>query len=291
MWSATLDGKVLDSGEESSETVARQAALAALPTPEVEVTTKDIEPPQPPPVRQGPGLRWSYGVTTVPSRRDELLHKTLVSLKLAGFDQPRLFVDGSDDPRSWEREFGLEVSSRSPTVRAYGNWMLALWELYLRDCQADRYAIFQDDFVTYRNLRDYLESCEYPKRGYWNLYTFNSNHILTPLEGKYVGWFKSNQFGRGAVALVFDLLTVQTLLASRHMVDRVLDPKRGHCKIDGGIVEALKKEGWTEYVHNPSLTQHLGEVSAIGNPKHQQAPHFKGESFDARELLKVVTKS
>lgn len=227
-------------------------------------------------------MRWAYGVTTVPRRRDTLLPLTLRSLANAGFDKPRLFVDGArnDEAAWWEREYGLEVTVRFPFIRTFGNWCLSLAELYIRDPNAERYAVFQDDFVTYRNLRSYLEKCKYPEKGYWNLYTFPSNQSLAKSEG----WYLSNQFGRGAVALVFDVVTVNTVLTHPHMVARPMDAHRGWKAVDGGIVTALAKEGIKEYVHNPSLVQHTGDVSSMRNKPHLKAVSFRGEEYDAAHL-------
>lgn len=220
-------------------------------------------------------MEWSYGVTTVPERiGNGLLQQTLESLKLAGFPSPHIFIDGQGEVP------GYEVTCRTSKVRAYGNWMLAAWELYVRCPSADRYAVFQDDLVTYRNLRQYLEQAPYPEKGYLNLYTFRQN------EKAKRGWYESNQLGKGAVALVFSNEALRTLLAQQYIVDRPLNPNRGHKAIDGGIVSAYKLVGWKEYVHNPSLVQHTGDVSAIGNSKHEKAPSFRGEDFDATVLLK-----
>ena len=227
-------------------------------------------------------MEWAYGVTTVPSRRDELLPRTLASLKKAGFDRPHLFVDGCSDSRSWSDEFGLDVTARGKQVRTFGNWALSMGELYVLNPKAERYALFQDDFVTYVGLRAYLERCKYEPRTYWNLYTFPSNQSLCPKN--HVGWYKSNQFGRGAVALVMDKETVMTLLSHMHMIQRPQDPKRGHRAVDGGIVTALTQAGWTEMVHNPSLVQHTGRYSSMGNKPHLEALSFRGESFNATEL-------
>jgi hypothetical protein len=57
----------------------------------------------------------------------------------------------------YERRFRLEVTPRYPAVRTFNSWLPALIELYMRDRQADRFAIFQDDLVTYRNLRYCLD--------------------------------------------------------------------------------------------------------------------------------------
>lgn len=229
-------------------------------------------------------MKWAYGLCTVPERRNTLLIQTLESLRIAGFDSPRLFIDGdSHDPNEWAKQFpNFGSTIRSPRIRAYGNWILGLAELWIRNPEAERFAMFQDDFVTVRNLREYLTRCPYPEKGYQNLYTFPSNQTLAKTEG----WYPSNQFGRGAVALVFDRAATMALLQSQEMVERVQDAQRGFKAIDGGVVHALKKKGIREYVHNPSLVQHTGLVSAIGNKKHPLATSFRGEGWDCLEMLR-----
>ncbi len=229
-----------------------------------------------------PAKKWSYGITTVESRIDNVFTQTLESLKEAGFDNPRLFVDGVKDGSAYEK-FGLDITTRYPNIRTAGNWVLTLYELYLRDPVCNYYAVFQDDFVTYKNLKCYLEQCEYPEKGYWNLYTFPSNQSIAPED--HTGWYESNQLGKGAVALVFNREAVATLLGTQHMAVRPQDVNRGWKAIDGGIVSAFKKEGWKEYVHNPSLVQHIGDISTMRNKRHPKAASFKGETFDALNLV------
>lgn len=234
-------------------------------------------------------LKWAYAVTTTASRLNSLLPKTLASLVLAGFDAPRLFVDGTSEVPSLLRNY--EISCRVPTIRTFGNWILGLAELYIRQPEMDRYAMFQDDLVTYKNLRAYLEKCDFPETGYWNLYTMPSNDQMVPLDltvrrEPIVGWHPSNQMGRGAVGLVFNRTGVQTLLTNSHIVERPVDVYRGHRAIDGGIVTAFKKAGWKEYIHHPSLVQHTGVVSSMDNNPQPFAESFRGEEFDALELVK-----
>lgn len=223
---------------------------------------------------------WAYGVTTVPGRRDDLLPRTLESLKRAGFDKPRLFVDGDRDPQSWEREFGLEVTTRWPKTKTVGNWILSLWELHIRNPWAIRYAIFQDDFVTVRNLKTYLEHW-LPPHGYQNLYSFPSNESLA--KGR--GWHVSNQRGLGAVALVFSQSAARLLLSHDHMMRKPGDPMMGDRKLDGAVVDSFRQSGWKEWVHYPSLVQHTGQVSSMGNNPHELSKSFPGEDFDALTLL------
>lgn len=224
--------------------------------------------------------KWAYGVTTVPQRKGDLLPKTLRSLVDAGFDKSRLFVDGAKEGFD---SFGLDVTYRYPRIRTYGNWVLSLAELYIREPGAQLYAVFQDDVVFCRNIRQYLERSSYPAMGYWNLYTVPANQKLVPPGTQ--GWYRSNQHGRGALALVFSRDTVLTLLTHQHMVERPLDSMRGWRTVDGGIVTAMKKAGHSEYVHNPSLVQHAGDYSTMRSPIHKKATSFKGSEFDALTLL------
>lgn len=225
-------------------------------------------------------MLWAYGVTTVPQRRTTLLPRTLDSLAAAGFDAPRLFVDGAESADYVQ--FGLPVTSRVPAIRTFANFMLGLAELYCRCTTADRYAMFQDDLICVAGLREYLSKVAYPPMSYMNLYTFPQNQAMA--KGRR-GFYPSNQLGKGALALVFNRDAVRMIIQSRYVVDRMLDRIGGWKSIDGGIVCAFKSLGWKEYVHNPSLVQHTGRVSTMGNRRHPLAGSFPGEGFDATELL------
>ncbi len=231
-------------------------------------------------------MLWSYGVTTVPARLGSTLPRTLASLARAGFDRPRLFVDGAKYSAGWD-DFGLEVTTRHPSIRPptnFANWILSLWELYLRQPDADLYAVFEDDIVLCRNVRAYMEAGAVAlAKGYWNLYTVPTNGRLPRAKH---GWFRSDQLGKGALSLVFTRGGVQELLSSQYFVCLPCNEVRGWKNIDGGIVTAMKKNGWSEYVHLPSLVQHVGDESVIGNKWRDPADTFPGEEFDAMELLK-----
>lgn len=227
-------------------------------------------------------MNWAYGVTTVPDRFADLLPRTLGSLARAGFDKPRLFIDETAPCPLPLAAAGLPTTHRFPAVRTVANWVLSAWELYLRNPHADRYALFQDDLVAYCNLRTYLEHCDYPHKGYLNLYTFP--HNLHPRSG----WYLSDQMGRGAVGLVFNNEAMRTLFQQQHLIDKPLDSSAGHSGIDGSISAAMKQAGYFEYVHNPSLVQHTGKYSTMGNSQHLQADSFRGEDFDATALISTL---
>lgn len=291
-------------------TIPAQVAIPYLPTQgQNEIHSQTHDQPQNgiPPM---PRLRWSYGLTTVfrdtfgnyhHSRRDELLPQTLRSLGQAGFDHPWIFVDGATPTEAleYERIFGLPTQNRRYNIKTAGNWSLALLELFIRDPVADRYAIFQDDIITCRNLRAYLETVPYPDpeaingnkevpKGYLNLYTFPDNHRVIPRDDSgnlRIGFHKSNQRGLGAVALIFSNQAVVDLMANKYSVERFKSAKRGDRAIDGGIVCAMKEKGWIEYIHSPSLTQHTGRVSSMRNPPHRMATTFPGEEADCMGLV------
>lgn len=230
-------------------------------------------------------MKWAYGLTTVPQRMNDLLPRTLASLAAGGFDRPRIFIDDCH-PEEVPRDLAgtYEVTTRHPRIRAWGNWWLALWELYIRNPAADRYAIFQDDLVCSRNLRKYLERLKFPDRGYQNLYTFPENAALAG--GRVGQWYKSNQRGLGALALVFNHDCVSALLRSRHAFNKPRSADRGHKCIDGGVIDSMTQSAFHEYVHVPSLVQHTSQHhSSIGNPVQPLADTFRGEDYDLLELL------
>lgn len=242
------------------------------------------------PVHSPTKVRWAYGVTTVPERRRDLLPRTVLSLRSAGFDRPRLFVDGCSHRQAadYEDEFHLPVTARSPHLRTAANWTLALLEMFSRTPSVDRYAIFQDDLVACKNVRAYLDRHPMPERGYWNLFCFLENDDPAVHRGR--TWFEgttvrrpnptTRQAGRGAVALVFSREAVVALLSSRRFVERPATVN-GHLLVDGGVVAAMNEAGWREWVHRPSLFQHTGAVSTVGHNPHPLAQSFPGEDWDA----------
>ena len=264
---------------------------------------------------------WACGVTCSPARAGNgMLARTLASLARAGFDRPRLFVDGG--PISLAAELrtstGLEVTHREPALMTVGNWLAAALELLIRHPTAGRLAIFQDDLLMVRNARAYLDAAEWPESGYLNLFSFRENDARTWDGGSSVwrdgvilgrrGWVRAAELpesdtppgseirfqkGRGAVALAFTREGMHALLRSAHPWRKIADVRTdqqgyvmGQKTVDGCIVTAMNLQGWSEWVHAPSLVQHLGIESTIGNHGQQQAGTFPGEDFDALEWLK-----
>lgn len=224
-------------------------------------------------------IEWAYGITTTPSRLKTLLPRTLDSLAAAGFASPRLFVDGPDRADS-----PLPTTYHDPPVGAFCNWLCGAWELHSMFPTAMRYAIFEDDIVLCRNIRQYLEKCPYPKeQGYYNLLTFASNEAM--IFKQPTGWHRSDQQGRGAVALVFPH-DVMVLILQQFFSYKPQVYKERFQNTDGAVQHAaVRMSNLVEYVHSPSLVQHVGVKSTLGNNKHPLAKTFPGESYDAMELI------
>lgn len=214
-------------------------------------------------------MNWAYGITTVPERVNNLLPQTIASLATAGFDRPVLIVDGHipsyDD---------LEVVCH-PRVGQLRNWMHGLFYLFATK-DADRYAIFEDDVLACRQLREYLDRCP-PGKVYWNLITLDENRAYT---SDVPGWHESNQLGRSACGLVFDRSTVDCLLRMERFVR---GPGNGETMSDAVVIATLKSLGYKELVHYPSLLQHVGLESTLGN-SIGQVSGFLGEDYDLLSL-------
>jgi hypothetical protein len=237
-------------------------------------------------------MDWQVGIQTVPQRLRTDFPNTICSILKAGFPEPRVFADGG----SWAvySKYVKEVSAHVPNLKTSANWVCSLVELYLRCPNADRYAIFEDDCIVSKNAREYLECHPFTKhrslgdnphqhaKVYLNLYTNDENQTLCAKDG----WNKSNQRGKGAVALVFDNDGVQDILSTRYLwnVAKIPDQWR---KIDGVIQTALVvHNSYTEYVHSPSIVKHVGYQSVMGHRWWGETPSFRGEDFDLSTLLK-----
>jgi hypothetical protein len=239
-------------------------------------------------------LRWRCAMTTIPDRAQTRC-RTLQSLCDAGFPQPDIYVDGRNQIAVRPTLCG-DVSYRTRNVKTYTHWLLTLVEVYLKDPEADRYAIFQDDFVCCTNLRAYLDKCIYPTNGYWNLFTVMGNDLdtdkqtreKTPKAYAKEGWHLSNQLGQGGLALVFDNTSVIDLLTQRSMYERMWNHDRRHKYMDAAVVIGMNAAGRKEYIHYPSLVQHTGTQSTIwGEWKEgkDQSTSFRGPEWDALSLV------
>jgi hypothetical protein len=217
-------------------------------------------------------VEFVYGVRTVQARIDDgTLKATLDSLAAAGFDKPWIFADGVDDV-SVIRSMGLEVTNYSPALRAVGSFITSLWQLYVRFPHADRYIMFEDDVEAVRDLRTRLETMAWPGEAYLNLYTSRRNERLTD-----DGWQPALDRGFGSQGIVFDRAAIASLLTAPHLTKKVTSiggRSPAWRNVDGMIWQCMTDAGFTEYVHWPSLLQHTGQQSTLGNNGAHRAKSF-----------------
>ncbi len=245
--------------------------------------------------QQGITLNFAYAVMTCGSRLKTYLPRTLESLAKAGFESPRVYVDGASGCVDVPHVENATIRTGTP-VGPFGAWMATAWELFTRQPDAERFVIFQDDIVASLGLREFLEHSKYPDKGYCNLCTYPVNAERVHFG---VGWYEADQKGQGAQGLMFSNEAFTALLHSPHLSMRVSSKNPGDVKrrwkfIDGAVVTAMKGLGYREFVHDPSLVSHIGDVSAkaLHNPLDEhcrpQPPTalFRGEDFDLRTLLK-----
>ncbi len=201
---------------------------------------------------------WAVGVTTAP-RGVPTLSDCLESLRLAGWDDARLFVDGEAPiPQAWAH---LPQTRREPRVGAWPNYYLALAELYLRQPQADAYLLLQDDALLASGVREYLQGMLWPDKGpaIASLFCSRAYHQSQ------AGWHRF----RGAwvwcaLAFAFSAEAARRFLADLAVVQHRLSRRRKPlADIDWRIGRWALQHGIPLYYPTPSLVQHIGDVSAL----------------------------
>lgn len=233
-------------------------------------------------------IKWAYGVTTHYHRLHSYLPTTLESLSEGGFDKPWLFIDDCPFEKysEYHRFQAAGYTYHSPVIKAVGNWILGMYELMIRIPNARYYAMFQDDILVVKELRQYLEKSGMIDGCYYNLYTFPENQQIADKKGS-MGWFETNQWGRSATGLVFTQSTLARLLSTESIVNKVLSVNKPWKNLDGAIVNAMSKHGYKEYCHNPSLIQHIGDKSVIGNKRFPKSKSFSGEKIQLEGVSNV----
>jgi hypothetical protein len=238
--------------------------------------------------RSGPAVkRWAVGVTTSP-RRVPTLETCLDSIVRAGWEQPRLFLDGTMHvPLRYSH---LPVTWREDSIGALPSWYMALAELILQQPDADAYVVLQDDVVLFdrESLREHLERVLWPgdHPGLVSLFYTGLDSANGWFEAKGAWHFSAQGFifpPGAARAFLSDADVSRSWLAASfetHIpIPEVLFEWTAHRKID-------------VWYTNPSLAQHIGGASTIwmdaGIAGGRRAPWFSGSvetEFVAEESL------
>lgn len=241
------------------ETETAPVALGKLPD---DITVSDIERIIPIPSnrdgREEP-IHWAVGVTTAP-RRQPTLQDCLDTLLAAGWDSPRLFVDGQVELPAMAHS--LQQTVRAPQQGAWLNYYLTLQEL-LEHTDADVLMLVQDDaaFPPTSAIRHYLD-CVVTQTGTGALLSL---YCPTDYDGQSNGWqVWDSVWHFGALAFVWSRPLAEAFVADS-IVAAYENPADGERKagIDVVIGEWAKRAGVSIYRSTPSIVQHIGHVSSI----------------------------
>ena len=221
---------------------------------------------------------WAVGVTTAP-RKQSTLPGCVDCLIEAGWETPRIFVDGEVDLGSLPAH--LEVTRRDPQIGAWPSWYLALTELLMRHPGAEAFMIVQDDVVLFRHpkLRAYIEAFLWPEEGPCVVSLFCSRAYAT----EEAGWSRLDEnLVWGGQALLFSREACLGLLSDPWVLRHRLT-KSGFAGIDSVVGRWAARHDVPVYVSTPSLAQHIGQVSAIWPSTTQayinrRASRFAGSS-------------
>ena len=204
--------------------------------------------------------QWAVGVTTSP-RREATLDTCIESLRRAGWEQPRLFVDAGAQVSAELQSFVETWHARR--LGAWPNFLLSLSELVLRSPDADAFMMVQDDAYFYDadNLREYMESVLWPAEtpGIVSLYSTDAN------DARFAGWHAdSYRWLNGGLAFIFSAdAAIRFLTDSNILSFRKLNPVGGTVNLDLLIGRWAEKERIPIMYPVPSLVQHFGNTTTI----------------------------
>ena len=243
----------------------------------------------PPPTRRcGPVVkRWAVGVTTA-SRRQSTLEDCLDSIVRSGWNDPRIFLDGSC--RIPQRYNDLSVTWREDFIGVWPAWYLALAELILQQPDADAYVLLQDDVVLYDRelLRDYLEQTLWPGDQPSIVSLFSTDPDPNP------GWHRMDKAWHwGAQGFVFAPEIARAIFADPILSRECFAASaENHVPIPKMLCEWIQRSNIDVWYANPSLSQHIGNTSTIWTnasmTSGRRAPWFSGSietTFASNESL------
>lgn len=198
---------------------------------------------------------WAVGVTTA-ARRIPTLELCLTSLAAAGWQRPKLFIDG--DLQLPRPALALPQTVRYPTTGAWSNYYHSLAEL-LETTRASFLMIVQDDawWPTQLPVRQYLEQIHWPSCDRFIVSAYCCANDTSPI----AGWRQYGDIWKyGAVALIFSRSAAAAFIS-----DPVVSSygKEQFAGIDSIIGEWAERNRIPLFIPTPSLVQHIGDVSTL----------------------------
>lgn len=185
-------------------------------------------------------------IVTACDREPSYLDCTMKSLKEAGF-KPRVYRDRHD--------YHILSKRNSTRLGIVVSFRIALARVVSGACS--HVCIFQDDIVVAKNLCEWLEE-NAPTTGVVSLYTSSK------FDGHGDGFRKLDlskgpavyDNGIGACAFLMDIMSADTLLQ--------VPPPPENRQLGKWIARVCRRMDIPFWIHNPSLVQHIGEISSGG---------------------------
>jgi hypothetical protein len=225
-------------------------------------------------------VNWKVGITT--AKRDQsTIERTVASVIAAGWDDITIFADCD-----CLTDLGHPVTNRGFQVGAWGNFYLGLTELTMINPTAEYFLMCQDDVVFAKQVRQFCERHEQIiQTGIFSPYC---NTSYSERRGKHQ-FHELDEGARlwGALAMVFcNRLAYQFLGSEIARNHRRHGINEGLRNVDTVVGIWCQRERVKYFVYVPSLVQHIGITSTLGNADspNRSAADFVGEECDASRM-------
>jgi GT2 family glycosyltransferase len=220
-------------------------------------------------------FRWACGMTTAP-RPVPTLSRSIDSLRTAGFGPFHLFAEPGTTLANLPAD--TTVHRRPQRLGVWQNLVQSLRDLLALHPEADTIALFQDDVVSLRDVREWLEHDLWPspRTGCVSIYSPDW-HGYEAAGVEAVRRIRGTQI-MGACGLIFPRHAVERILAHplsttwRGCYDKnqfVENPVHRKAS-DTFVGHVLSELGLEKFAYSPSLLQHFADTSAIGHPHPSQ---------------------
>lgn len=226
-------------------------------------------------------MNWTVGITAAPRSGEVYLQQTIQSAAknfqdIHVFAEPILEKPGDVIFHQHGEQFG-----------DWSNWLCALFSLLITRPKTDYFLMMEDDVSLCNNLAYYLEGL-IPQIG-----RFAALSIYTPERYRRYGRYIHNECHGvqtwGSQALIFGrheavrFLSSPEVLLHRTYGESYRGRDISNARKDAIIGMWSEREQLPLYFHSPSLAQHTGRISSMGNEGHQSV--YVGTNFDAMQLV------
>lgn len=195
--------------------------------------------------------KWAIGVITAP-RNIPTLTKTIKSISNAGWNNGIIFAE----PGIYEQHHNWKYCYRSEKIGIFGNWMLGLYELFIRNIDADAFIMIQDDIILPPGLKKYLEN---------SLWFTDNDHIVSLFTPASVsrdqpdGWHKTSEYNGGPAVIVMSHGAVRKILSSTIPLQFYGAQKTSNSSFDDLGIFLI--DNLEVYYPIPSISDHIGHIS------------------------------